>query len=31
MINGTMTVEEVAQAMQTQFEQLAKAQGAKGF
>ena len=31
MINGTMTIEEVAQAMQTQFEQLAKAQGAKGF
>ncbi|MBW4032910.1 MAG: carbohydrate ABC transporter substrate-binding protein [Acidobacteria bacterium] len=31
MIQGTMTVNQVAQAMQTQFDQLAKAQGAKGF
>jgi raffinose/stachyose/melibiose transport system substrate-binding protein len=31
MINGTMTVAQVGQAMQTQFDQLAKAEGAKGF
>ncbi|TAM71156.1 MAG: carbohydrate ABC transporter substrate-binding protein [Microbacteriaceae bacterium] len=31
MINGTMTVAQVGQAMQTQFVQLAKAEGAKGF
>ena len=31
MIQGTMTVQQVAQSMQTQFNQLAKAEGAKGF
>lgn len=31
MIQGTMTVQQVASAMQSQFEQLAKAQGVKGF
>ncbi|MCI5825873.1 MAG: extracellular solute-binding protein [Arcanobacterium sp.] len=31
MVNGTMTPEEAAKATQTQFAQLAKAQGVKGF
>jgi raffinose/stachyose/melibiose transport system substrate-binding protein len=31
MIQGTKTPEEVAQATQDQFAQLAKAQGAEGF